>query len=46
MWRNLYAYAADAGLWAKANPAIGATKAECLTKTPKVARTRTLTDAE
>lgn len=46
LWRNLYAYAADAGLWSKANPAIGTSKADRLTKTPEVARTRTLTDAE
>lgn len=46
LWRNLYAYAADAGLWSKPNPAIGTSKADRLTKTPEVARTRTLTDAE
>ena len=46
LWRNLYAFAADSGLWTKANPAIGTGKADRLTKTPEVARTRTLTDAE
>jgi integrase len=46
LWRNLYAYAADAGFWSMANPAIGTSKADRLTKTPEVARTRTLTDAE
>jgi integrase len=43
--RNLYAYAAAAGLWSGANPAIGE-GASRLTRTPEQARTRTLTDAE
>lgn len=43
--RNLYAYAAAAGLWSGANPAIG-DGASRLTRTPEQARTRTLTDAE
>jgi integrase len=46
LWRNLFAYAADAGLWAKANPVLGTGKADRLTKTPEQARTRTLTEAE
>jgi len=44
--RNLYAYSADAGLWSKANPAIGTSRADRLTKTPELARTRTLSDVE
>jgi integrase len=44
--RNLYTYAADAGLWSKANPAVGTGRADRLTKTPEQARTRTLSDAE
>ena len=43
--RNLYAYAAAAGLWSGSNPAIGE-GASRLTRTPEQARTRTLTDAE
>ena len=43
--RNMYAYAAAAGLWSGANPAIG-DGASRLTRTPEQARTRTLTDAE
>ncbi len=43
--RNVYAYAASAGLWSGANPAIGDGAAR-LTRTPEQARTRTLTDAE
>jgi integrase len=43
---NVYAYAADAGLWSKANPVLGTGKADRLTKTPEQARTRTLSDAE
>jgi integrase len=46
LWRNLFAYAADAGLWTKANPVLGTGKADRLTKTPEQARTRTLSDAE
>jgi len=46
LWRNTFAYAADAGLWTKANPAIGTGRADRLTKTPERARTRTLTDDE
>jgi integrase len=46
LWRNLFTYAADAGLWIKANPAIGTGKADRLTKTPEQARTKTLTEAE
>ena len=44
--RNLYAYAADAGLWSKANPATGTGKADRLTKTAEEPRQRVLTDAE
>jgi len=46
LWRNLYSFAADSGVWKGANPAIGTGKADRLTKTPEQARTRTLTDAE
>jgi integrase len=46
LWRNLYAYAADAGLWAKANPALGTGKADRLAKTTEAPRQRVLTDAE
>lgn len=46
LWRNLFAFAADSGLWTKANPAIGTGKADRLTKTTERARTRTLSDAE
>jgi len=44
--RNLYAYAADAGLWHGANPATGTSKAARLTKTTEEPRQRVLTDAE
>jgi integrase len=43
--RNVYAYAASAGLWSGANPAIGDGAAR-LTRSPEQARTRTLSDAE
>jgi integrase len=46
LWRNLYAYAADTGVWTAANPAIGTGKADRLTKTAERARTRTLSDSE
>jgi integrase len=46
LWRNLYAYAVDSGLWSKANPVLGTGKADRLTKTPEQARTRTLSHAE
>jgi len=44
--RNLFAYAADAGLWHGANPAMGTSKAARLTKTTEEPRQRVLTDAE
>lgn len=43
--RNLFAYAAAAGLWTDANPAIGNGAAR-MTRAPEKARTRVLTDAE
>ena len=43
--RNLYSYAASAGLWNDPNPAIGSGN-QRLTRTPEQARTRTLSDAE
>jgi integrase len=46
LWRNLFAYAADAGEWKGPNPAIGTGKADRLTKTPEEPRQRVLTDAE
>ena len=46
LWRNLFAFAADSGLWSSANPAVGTGKADRLTKTPEKTRTRTLNDAE
>jgi integrase len=44
--RNLYGYAADRGLWTAANPAVGTSKTDRLTRTAERARTRILTDAE
>ena len=44
--RNVYAYAADAGMWTASNPAVGTSKTDRLTRTAERARTRTLTDAE
>jgi integrase len=46
LWRNVFAYAADSGLWPKANPAIGTGKADRLTRTAEESRQRVLTDAE
>jgi integrase len=46
LWRNLFAFAADSGLWSGPNPAAGTSKADRLTKTPEKTRTRTLEDAE
>jgi integrase len=43
---NVYAYAADAGLWKGPNPALGTGKADRLTKTAEEPRQRVLTDAE
>jgi integrase len=46
LWRNLFAYAADAGLWSGANPAVDAGGTSRLTKTPERPRQRVLSDAE
>lgn len=46
LWRNLYAYAADAGLWTGANPAIGTGRTDRLTRTVEQPRQRVLTPAE
>ncbi len=46
LWRNLYAYAADAGLWSGVNPAIGTGRTDRLTRTVEQPRQRVLTDAE
>jgi integrase len=46
LFRNVYAYAADAGLWSKPNPAIGTGKADRLARTTEEPRQRVLTDAE
>lgn len=46
LWRNLYAYAADAGLWSGPNPAIGTGRTDRLTRTVEQPRQRVLTDAE
>jgi integrase len=44
--RNLYAYAADRGLWSEVNPAVGSSKTDRLTRSPEQPRERFLTDAE
>lgn len=44
--RNLYGYAADRGVWTAANPAVGTSKVDRLTRTAERARTRVLADAE
>ena len=46
LWRNLFSYAADSGLWAKGNPAIGTGRTDRLTRTVEQPRQRVLTDAE
>lgn len=46
LWRNLFAYAADAGLWSGPNPAIGTGRTDRLTRTVEQPRQRVLTDAE
>jgi integrase len=46
LWRNLFAYAADAGLWAKANPAMGSGRTDRLTRTVEKPRQRVLTSPE
>lgn len=46
LWRNVYAYAADAGLWTGANPAIGTGRTDRLTRTVEQPRQRVLTPAE
>ena len=48
LWRNLFAYAADAGHWSRPNPAIttGTSRADRLTKTSEEPRQRVLDDAE
>jgi integrase len=46
LWRNLFSYAADSGLWAKGNPAIGTGRTDRLTRTVEQPRQRVLADAE
>lgn len=46
LWRNLFAYAADAGLWTEANPVIGSGRTDRLTRTVEQPRQRVLTPAE
>jgi len=46
LWRNVFAYAADAGSWARPNPAAATGKADRLAKTTEEPRQRVLTDAE
>ncbi len=46
LWRNLFSFAADSGLWAKGNPAIGTGRTDRLTRTVEQPRQRVLTDAE
>ena len=46
LWRNLFHYAADAGLWSMPNPAIGTGRTDRLTRTVEQPRQRVLTDAE
>ena len=46
LWRNLFAYAADAGLWTLANPAIGTGRTDRLTRTVEQPRQRVLTSTE
>jgi len=46
LWRNLFTYAADAGLWSGVNPAIGEGRTGRLTRTVEQPRQRVLTDAE
>jgi integrase len=46
LWRNLYAYAGDAGSWSSVNPAIGTGRTGRLTRTVEQPRQRVLTDAE
>lgn len=46
LWRNLYAYAADTGLWDGPNPALGDGRAARLTRTVEQPRQRVLTPAE
>lgn len=46
LWRNLFAYAADAGLWAGPNPTIGTGRTDRLTRTTEQPRQRVLTAPE
>jgi integrase len=46
LWRNVFAYAADAGLWKGPNPAVGTGRADRLAKATEQPRQRVLTDAE
>jgi len=46
LWRNLFAYAADAGSWKGSNPMSGAGRADRLAKATEQPRQRVLTDAE
>jgi integrase len=46
LWRNMFAYAADAGIWTKPNPAVGTGKADRLARTTEQSRQRVLNDAE
>ena len=46
LWRNTFAFAADAGLWSKANPVIGTGRTDRLTRTVEQPRQRVLTADE
>lgn len=46
LWRNLFAFAADSDLWAKANPAVGSSRTNRLTRTVEQPRQRVLTPEE
>jgi integrase len=46
LWRNTFAFAADAGSWSKANPVIGTGRTDRLTRTVEQPRQRVLTADE
>jgi len=46
LWRNIFTFAADSGLWSGANPAVATSGTSRMTKTPELPRQRVLTEAE
>lgn len=46
LWRNIFTFATDSGLWSGPNPAVATSGTSRMTKTPELPRQRVLTEAE